>query len=57
MTDQLPANTLKGEIARGLADVAEGRVQDFDATRIIERRRKRLAPRAFQTLRAVQQKP
>jgi hypothetical protein len=29
----------------------------FDATRIIERGRKRLASRAFQTLRAVQQKP
>jgi hypothetical protein len=57
MTEQLPANTLKGEIARGLADLVEGRVQDFDVTRIVECGRERLASRAFQTLRDVQQKP
>lgn len=28
---------LKADIDRGLSDVAEGRVQDFDAARIIER--------------------
>ena len=37
---------LKAEIDRGLADVAEGRVQDFDADRIIERGRKLLASRS-----------
>jgi antitoxin ParD1/3/4 len=36
---------LKSEIDRGLMDVAEGRVQDFDAARIIERGRKLLAGR------------
>ncbi len=33
---------LKAEIDRGLADVAAGRVRDFDADRIIERGRKLL---------------
>lgn len=37
---------LKTEIERGLADVAAGRVQDFDADRIIERGRKLLANRS-----------
>lgn len=37
--------SLKSDIDRGLTDVAEGRVQDFDATRIIERGRKLLAGR------------
>ena len=37
--------SLKADIDRGLADVAEGRVRDFDATRIIERGRKLLAGR------------
>jgi antitoxin ParD1/3/4 len=37
---------LKADIDRGLADVAEGRVQDFDAARIIERGRKLLAGRS-----------
>ena len=36
---------LKSEIDRGSMDVAEGRVQDFDAARIIERGRKLLAGR------------
>lgn len=36
---------LKADIDKGLADVAEGRVQDFDADRIIERGRKLLASR------------
>ena len=36
---------LKAEIDRGLTDLAEGRVQDFDAARIIERGRKLLAGR------------
>ncbi len=36
---------LKADIDRGLSDVAEGRVQDFDATRIIERGRTLLANR------------
>src|SRR6266850_1049961 len=31
---------LKAEIDKGLADLAEGRVKDFDADRIIERGRK-----------------
>src|SRR5208283_2037553 len=35
--------TLKADIDRGLSDVAEGRVQDFDATRIIDRGRALLA--------------
>jgi antitoxin ParD1/3/4 len=34
---------LKAEIDKGLADLAEGRVKDFDAGRIIERGRKLLA--------------
>ena len=34
---------LKADIDRGLTNLAEGRVQDFDATRIIERGRKLLA--------------
>ena len=37
---------LKADIDKGLADVAEGRVQDFDADRIIERGRKLLASRS-----------
>ncbi len=37
--------SLKADIDRGLNDVAEGRVQDFDSTRIIERGRKLLAGR------------
>ncbi len=36
---------LRGEIERGLADVAEGRMQDFDAARIIERGRRLFAAR------------
>ena len=38
---------LKAEIDRGLADVAAGRVRDFDADRIIERGRKLLASRSL----------
>lgn len=38
--------SLKADIDRGLADLAEGRVQDFDANRIIERGRKLLAGRS-----------
>lgn len=37
---------LKADIDRGLTDVAEGRVKDFDAARIIERGRKLLAGRS-----------
>lgn len=37
---------LKADIDRGLADVAAGRVQAFDAERIIERGRKLLAGRS-----------
>jgi antitoxin ParD1/3/4 len=37
---------LKSEIAKGLADVAAGRVKDFDAGRIIARGRKLLADRS-----------
>jgi antitoxin ParD1/3/4 len=37
---------LKADIDRGLADLAEGRVQDFDPARIIERGRKLLASRS-----------
>jgi antitoxin ParD1/3/4 len=37
--------SLKADIDRGLTDLAEGRVQDFDRTRIIERGRKLLAGR------------
>ena len=36
---------LKAEIDKGLADLAEGRVKDFDADRIIERGKKLLASR------------
>jgi antitoxin ParD1/3/4 len=37
---------LKTDIDKGLTDLAEGRVQDFDASRIIERGRKLLAARS-----------
>jgi len=37
---------LKADIERGLADVARGRVQDFDVDRIVERRRKLLTGRS-----------
>jgi antitoxin ParD1/3/4 len=37
---------LKADIDVGLADVAAGRVQDFDADRIVERGRKLLANRS-----------
>ncbi len=37
--------SLKADIDKGLADLAEGRVHDFDAARIIERGRKLLADR------------
>jgi antitoxin ParD1/3/4 len=38
--------SLKADIDRGLTDLAEGRVQTFDADRIIERGRKLLAGRS-----------
>jgi len=37
--------SLKADIDRGLTDLAEGRVRDFDSTRIIERGRGLLAGR------------
>lgn len=37
--------SLKADIDRGLTDLAEGRVQDFDGARIMERGRKLLAGR------------
>jgi antitoxin ParD1/3/4 len=37
---------LKADIDKGLADVAAGRVKDFDAARVIERGRKLLAARS-----------
>jgi len=37
---------LKIDIDKGLTDVAEGRIKDFDAGRIIERGRKLLAARS-----------
>ena len=37
---------LRADIARGLADVAGGRIADFDAKRIIARGRKLLADRS-----------
>lgn len=37
---------LKADIDRGLADVAEGRVQDFEADRIIARGKQLLASRS-----------
>jgi len=37
---------LKADIDKGLADVAAGRIKDFDADRIIERGRKLLATRS-----------
>ncbi len=39
-------STLKADIDMGLADVAAGRVQDFDVDRIVERGRKLLANRS-----------
>jgi len=37
---------LKTDIDKGLTDLSEGRVKDFDASRIIERGRKLLAARS-----------
>jgi antitoxin ParD1/3/4 len=37
---------LKADIDKGLADVAQGRMKDFDAAQIIERGRKLLADRS-----------
>jgi antitoxin ParD1/3/4 len=37
--------SLKVDIDKGLTDLAEGRVKDFDASRIIERGKKLLAAR------------
>ena len=37
---------LKAEIDKGLADLAEGRVKDFDTDRVIERGRQLLASRS-----------
>ena len=37
---------LKADIDKGLTDLAEGRVKDFDAGRIIERGKKLLASRS-----------
>jgi antitoxin ParD1/3/4 len=37
---------LKAEIDKGLTDLAEGRVKNFDASRIIERGKKLLARRS-----------
>ena len=37
---------LRDDIDKGLADLSEGRVKDFDAQRIIERGRKLLAARS-----------
>jgi antitoxin ParD1/3/4 len=37
---------IKADIDKGLTDLAEGRVKDFDAARIIERGRKLLAARS-----------
>ena len=50
MTDHFTAQTLKAEIERGLADLAEGRVQDFDASRIVKCGRKRLVARVSSKL-------
>jgi antitoxin ParD1/3/4 len=36
---------LKGEIAKGVADIKAGRVRDFDAESIIEQGKRRLAAR------------
>ncbi len=41
---------LKADIDKGLADVAAGRVKDFDADRIIERGRNLLATRSLSSL-------
>ena len=40
---------LKADIDRGLTDLADGRVREFDAVRIIERGRKLLAGRSPST--------
>jgi antitoxin ParD1/3/4 len=37
---------LRADIVRGLSDLTEGRVQDFDGARIIERGRKLFAARS-----------
>ena len=38
---------LKADINRGLADLAKGRIKDFDAERIVRRGRKLLADRSL----------
>ncbi len=42
----LELTAIKRDIEKGLTDLADGRVQDFDAGRIIERGRKLLASRS-----------
>ena len=37
---------LKADIDKGLTDLAEGRVKDFDANRIVERGKRLLAARS-----------
>jgi antitoxin ParD1/3/4 len=37
---------LRADVQKGIDDIAAGRVQDFDAERIIERGRKKLADRS-----------
>jgi antitoxin ParD1/3/4 len=46
LTGDQDLTALKTDIERGLADIAGGRVRDFDADRIIERGRKLLAGRS-----------
>lgn len=48
---------LKADIDKGLADLAEGRVKDFDAGRIIERGRKLLASRPLRLGRGGRGRP
>jgi antitoxin ParD1/3/4 len=43
----VPRRTAMAEIDKGLADLAEGRVKDFDADRVIERGRRLLASRSW----------
>jgi antitoxin ParD1/3/4 len=49
--DTIALAELKAEIPRGLADVAAGRIVDFNVERIIERGRKLLADRSAKVRR------
>ncbi len=45
LRDEAALNALRADIKEGLDDIAAGRVSDFDANRIVEEGKRRLARR------------